>query len=137
MNATAESRAENCLFCKIAAGEIQSKKVLETADVLAFWDINPAAPIHVLVIPKWHYSNAADLAQNPELLAKVVQATNDVMKTEQVQEILGGSSDYQLLFNTGEDAGQTVFHVHAHVLAGISGGALKFSSIQSGSSKEV
>lgn len=104
----------DCLFCKIAAGELPADQVLETHRTVAFRDINPQAPVHVLVIPKDHYESAAALAGAPGgLLAEVVSQAHHVAVAEGISE--GG---YRLVFNTGTQAGQTVPHVHAHVLGG-------------------
>ena len=103
-----------CLFCAIVAGEIPATTVLETDRILAFRDINPQAPTHVLVIPKKHYPDAAALAAaDPGLLAELITAAHRVAAAEGVAE-----TGYRLVFNTGAQAGQTVWHVHAHVLGG-------------------
>lgn len=102
----------DCLFCKIIAGAIPSEKVYEDDVVYAFKDINPKAKVHVLVVPKDHYKDVADLAENnSETLVHVIE----VAKKIAVDAFHG---NFRLIFNTGEDAGQTVFHVHAHVLTG-------------------
>ncbi|WP_129309240.1 histidine triad nucleotide-binding protein [Streptomyces sp. L2] len=105
--------AENdCLFCKIVAGQIPATIVRETETTLAFRDINPQAPTHVLVIPKAHYKNAAELAAGaPQLAADVLAATQAVADDEKLDS-------YRTVFNTGAGAGQTVWHAHAHVLGG-------------------
>ncbi|MFB9909221.1 histidine triad nucleotide-binding protein [Allokutzneria oryzae] len=104
----------DCLFCRIAVGEIPAKIVHESENVLAFRDINPQAPTHVLVIPREHYPHAAALAAGrPEVVAELVVAAGVVAEQEGIAE-----SGYRLLFNTGEQAGQTVFHAHLHVLGG-------------------
>ncbi|MFF4773584.1 histidine triad nucleotide-binding protein [Microtetraspora fusca] len=104
----------DCLFCKIVAREIPADIVLETERALAFRDVNPQAPTHVLVVPKSHHANAAALAQADDGLADdVLKACHDVALQEGVSE-----SGYRVVFNTGVGAGQTVFHVHAHVLGG-------------------
>jgi histidine triad (HIT) family protein len=109
----------DCLFCKIVAGDIPSTKVLETDRVLAFRDIAPHAPTHVVVIPKDHYADTADLARkDPEYLGLVVKAAVDVAEQE------GLTGGYRILTNTGPDSGQTVFHLHVHVLGGRNLGAL-------------
>lgn len=104
------------IFSKIVAGEIPADVVAETDRVLAFRDIAPQAPVHVVVIPKTsEYANVAELAQgDPGLLAEIVAVANDV-----AAELSDG--DFRLLFNKGAGAGQTVFHVHAHLLAGALG----------------
>jgi histidine triad (HIT) family protein len=102
------------LFCAIVAGEVPATVVLETDRVLAFRDINPQAPTHVLVIPKEHYPNVAALAAaDAGLLGEVITEAHHVAETEGVSK-----SGYRVVFNTGAQAGQTVPHVHAHVLGG-------------------
>ena len=103
----------DCLFCKIVAGEIPSDTVRESARTLAFRDIGPQAPTHVLVVPKDHFPDVAALAADPALLAELVSEAHAVAVNEGVAD-----SGYRLLFNTGADAGQTVHHAHAHVLGG-------------------
>jgi histidine triad (HIT) family protein len=104
----------DCLFCKIVAGEIPSTKVHETETTLAFRDINPQADVHVLVVPKAHHEDAVALAvADPQLLADVITSAGAVAKAEGMEE-----SGYRMVFNTGDDAGRTVFHAHLHVLGG-------------------
>lgn len=104
----------DCLFCGIVAGDIPSNRVSQTARVLAFRDINPQAPTHVLVIPKDHYPDLAALASaDPGLLAEVASVADLVADTEGLAE-----RGYRVVFNTGQESGQTVFHAHAHVLGG-------------------
>lgn len=104
----------DCLFCKIVAGDIPSTRVRSTARTYAFRDIAPQAPTHVLVVTRDHHENAAALAAaDPGLLAELVDAAAAVASAEGLDE-----SGYRLVFNTGPDAGQTVFHVHLHVLGG-------------------
>ncbi len=104
----------DCLFCKIVAGEIPAKTVHETDRTVAFRDVNPQAPTHVLVIPKDHYPDAAALAAADDGLAdEVFKAAHAVAEQEGIAE-----SGYRLVFNTGPGAGQTVFHVHGHLLGG-------------------
>jgi len=103
---------EDCLFCKIAAGRIPATIVRETETTVAFRDINPQAPTHVLVIPKAHYANAGALAAGaPEVVADVLREAQAVADDEKLDS-------HRTVFNTGSGAGQTVFHVHAHVLGG-------------------
>jgi histidine triad (HIT) family protein len=103
-----------CLFCAIVAGEIPATTVLETDRVLAFRDINPQAPTHVLVIPKTHYPDVAALAAaDAALLGEVIGAVQQVAAAAAVAE-----TGYRVVFNTGAEAGQTVPHVHAHLLGG-------------------
>ena len=103
----------DCVFCAIVAGEIPSTKVLETDRAYAFRDLAPQAPTHVLVVPKEHHADLAALsAADPGLLADVVAAAVAVAEQE------GLTGGYRVLTNTGPDSGQTVFHVHLHVLGG-------------------
>ncbi|GAA1925784.1 histidine triad nucleotide-binding protein [Streptomyces sodiiphilus] len=102
----------DCLFCKIVAGEVPADVVRETGTTVAFRDINPQAPTHILVIPRAHYRDAASLAAaDPRLAADLLAGAGAVAE----QEELGA---YRIVLNTGAGAGQTVFHVHAHVLGG-------------------
>ncbi|MEV7807756.1 histidine triad nucleotide-binding protein [Microbispora sp. NPDC088329] len=104
----------DCLFCKVVAKEIPADIVLEAGRALAFRDINPQAPTHVLVVPKAHHENAAALAAADDGLADdLLKACHAVAVQEGVAE-----TGYRIVFNTGPGAGQTVFHVHAHVLGG-------------------
>ncbi|WP_282793995.1 histidine triad nucleotide-binding protein [Streptomyces sp. CC224B] len=103
---------DDCLFCKIVAKEVPATIVRETETTLAFRDINPQAPTHVLVIPKAHYADAAALAAgDPAAAADVLREAGEVAAEE-------GADSYRIVFNTGAGAGQTVFHTHAHVLGG-------------------
>jgi len=103
---------DRCLFCRIASGEIKAKIVFEDDAVVAFEDINPQAPTHVLVIPKAHYVDAAALAAGaPELAADVLRETQAIADEDKLES-------YRVVFNTGTGAGQTVWHAHAHVLGG-------------------
>ncbi|SES07432.1 histidine triad nucleotide-binding protein [Lentzea albida] len=101
----------DCLFCRIVAGEIPATVVAETDTTLAFRDIDPKAPTHVLVIPKEHHTAIGDV--DPLLAGQVLATAHQVAKAEGIDE-----SGYRLVFNTGRDGGQTVFHVHCHVLGG-------------------
>jgi len=110
----ATSRSESCLFCRIVAGEIPATVVHETPTTLAFRDIAPKAPVHVLVIPKAHHPDLTSLAQaDPGLAGEVLTAAAAVAKAE---GLLGDG--YRTIFNTGRHGGQEVFHVHAHVVGG-------------------
>ena len=102
----------DCIFCKIVACELPAEIVAETPLSIAFKDISPKAPLHVLVVSKEHHVNIADVAEaDPAAAADLAVLSRQVAKE-------AGVSDYRLIFNTGADAGQTVFHVHGHVLAG-------------------
>ena len=104
--------SEDCLFCKIAAGEVDAEVVLSTDEVVAFRDINAQAPLHVLVVPRDHHPDAASLAAaDPTASAELVTTAAAVATAE-------GYDAYRLVFNTGAAVGQTVFHAHLHVLAG-------------------
>jgi histidine triad (HIT) family protein len=104
----------DCLFCKIVAGEIPATVVHETDQTLAFRDLAPQAPVHVLVIPKAHHPDVAALAEaDPGLAGQVLVSAAAVAKAE------GLSTDgYRVIFNTGGHGGQEVLHVHAHVVGG-------------------
>ena len=109
----------DCLFCRMVAGEIPADVVHETDRTLAFRDINPQAPTHVLVVPKEHHSTAAALAKaDPDLLGAVVRAASAVAVQEGLATEDGVEPGYRVVTNTGPAAGQTVQHVHLHVLGG-------------------
>lgn len=102
----------DCLFCAIIQGEIPASIVFDNERVLAFKDINPQAPTHVLVIPKKHVENAAELAlQDSEVLSELFSVARDIAEEN-------GLNGYRTVFNTGVDGGQTVFHAHLHLLGG-------------------
>lgn len=107
------SESDNeCLFCRLVRGEVPATIVHEDDDLVAFRDINPQAPTHVLVIPRAHHADAASLAAaDPAAVGRLVSAAATVAEQE-------GISGYRLVFNTGVEAGQTVFHVHLHLLGG-------------------
>lgn len=110
--------AENCIFCRIIKGEVPCQKVYEDDDVIAFKDINPAAPVHVLVVPKKHIKSLEELDE--ENIGVVVPVHRAIQK---VAEITGVEKDgYRVIVNTGPAAGQTVMHVHYHVLGGVNMG---------------
>ena len=103
----------NCLFCKIIAGEIPSSKVFESEDVLAFHDINPQAPVHIVVVPKKHVSCADEIdASNSVLVARCFEAIAEIAKQE------GLSSGYRVINNCRADGGQSVMHLHFHLVGG-------------------
>lgn len=105
--------SDDCLFCKIIRREIPAEIVAETDHALAFRDISPVAPTHVLVIPKLHEPNAVALAEaDPEAMGQLFRLVGKVAADE------GLASGYRSVFNTGPDALQTVFHAHVHVLGG-------------------
>ncbi len=105
---------ENCLFCKIIAGEIPSKKVYEDEHVYAFHDINPNAPVHVLVIPKQHIASMNEVgADNIEAVSRVLLTIPKI-----ACELGLAENGYRVITNCGDDAGQTVKHLHFHILGG-------------------
>ena len=102
----------DCLFCKIAAGEIPSTKIYETDEVYAFADIDPQAPFHAIIIPKKHIKCADDInEENSYLIAKVFEVAAKIAKQENLE------NGYRIVNNCGEDGGQTVGHIHFHLLA--------------------
>ncbi len=103
----------NCLFCKIIAGDIPSTKVYEDETILAFRDINPQAPTHVLVVPKAHIADCNDVtAENSAVIAHIFEVIPQIAKAE------GLANGYRVVSNCGSDAGQTVQHLHFHILGG-------------------
>ena len=104
----------SCVFCRISAGEIPATIVYETDTVLAFRNIRPEAPVHVLVIPRAHHVDVAAMAEaDPALAGEVLAAAAAVAKADGLRE-----SGFRVIFNAGEHGGQEVFHVHAHVVGG-------------------
>ncbi len=102
----------DCLFCRIAAGEVPAKKVLENNDVIVFDDINPRAPMHVLAIPRRHLDSADDLTETDgDLLAAIFAALRQVASDH-------GLTGYRIISNVGAESGQSVFHLHFHLLGG-------------------
>jgi histidine triad (HIT) family protein len=103
----------DCLFCKIAAGELDSDRVYESESILAFRDINPGAPTHVLVIPKEHIESARELgADHRGVLLEMIDVINSIAAKE------GLERGYRIVTNVGPDAGQSVHHLHFHLLGG-------------------
>ena len=102
----------DCLFCKIIRKEIPAKIEYEDEDVLAFHDINPQAPVHILVIPKKHISQISELQESDSVMAGRV-----IVRAKKIAEERKWR-DYRLLFNNGPEAGQTVYHIHMHLLSG-------------------
>lgn len=103
----------DCLFCKIAAGEIPSKKVYEDEQVCAFYDIEPQAPVHVLLIPKTHIASAAEItAENSAVVAHIFEVAAQIAKE------LGLDDGFRIVSNCGDSAGQTVKHLHFHLMGG-------------------
>jgi histidine triad (HIT) family protein len=103
--------ADDCLFCKIIAGDVPSTRVYADDHTYAFADINPQAPTHVLVVPREHFANIAELAGDPGAAAGLLAGIRGLVEQQ-------GLTDFRTVFNTGPETGQTVFHVHAHLLAG-------------------
>ena len=104
----------DCLFCKICDGGIQADIVFENNDVLAFNDVNPQAPVHILIIPKKHISTVNDIEASDEvLIGKLYLAAKQIASQKGVND-----EGYRLVVNCNEKAGQTVFHIHMHMLAG-------------------
>lgn len=103
----------DCLFCKIAAGQIPSTKVYEDESILAFRDIAPQAPTHILVIPKCHIASVAEITtENAALIAHIFAIIPQIARQE------GLETGYRVVSNCGKDAGQTVNHLHFHILGG-------------------
>ncbi len=111
--------AQDCIFCKIINGEIPSKKVYEDDLVYAFHDINPVAPVHVLIVPKKHVLGIQEISEEDELLVGHM-----FLVARRIAQDLGLAPDealnggYRLVFNVGKDAGQSVFHLHLHLIGG-------------------
>lgn len=102
----------DCLFCAIVAGDIPATLVFSDDEIVAFEDINPVAPTHLVVVPRAHFENAAELAAaDPQLAGRLVAVMGQLGKDT-------GSAGFRMVFNTGPAAGQSVQHVHGHVLAG-------------------
>lgn len=107
-------RMEDCLFCKIIKGEVPSQKVYEDEEILAFKDIHPAAPIHILVIPKKHIDSLAQIqAEDEEMIGKIYHVINKIAEEQGFKE-----NGYRVIVNCGKDGGQEVMHLHFHLLAG-------------------
>lgn len=103
----------DCLFCKIVDGTIPSKKVYEDDTLLAFYDVSPIAPVHILIIPKQHISSLNDLSsENSQIVAKIFELI------PRLAEQLGLQNGYRVVSNYGNDGGQTVMHLHFHLLGG-------------------
>ncbi|MGW8266712.1 MAG: histidine triad nucleotide-binding protein [Longimicrobiales bacterium] len=104
----------DCLFCRIADGEIPADVVMRTEEVVAFRDINPQAPTHILIIPRTHVATVSDLdGSDAGIMGKLFLAAKELAREDGIEE--GG---YRMVVNAGPDAGQTVFHVHMHLLGG-------------------
>lgn len=104
---------DNCIFCKIVRGEIPSKKVYEDADVLAFHDVHPAAPVHFMLVPKLHIDSLADVEdQHSGLLGKMMLLVSRLAKEQ------GCMDGFRTVINTGHVGGQEVYHLHVHIIGG-------------------
>lgn len=104
----------DCIFCKIAAGEIPSNKLYEDEDIIAFHDIKPIAPVHFLVMPKTHIQSAAEVTgENSAVIARCFEVIAKLAKQEKLDD------GFRVINNCGENAGQTVPHIHFHVIAGL------------------
>lgn len=105
---------KDCIFCTIASGKIPAKKVYEDEQIVAFEDINPQAPVHILIIPREHFANvdAADDA-HLDILGKLILVARDIARNKNVAR-----NGYRLVLNTNPAAGQEVFHIHLHLLGG-------------------
>lgn len=102
-----------CLFCQIISGEIPSTKVYEDDKILAFKDINPVAPVHIVVVPKQHIESANDItAQNSGYISAIFEKIPQIAKSQ-------GIDSYRIINNCGEDAGQSVKHIHFHIVGGV------------------
>ena len=105
---------EDCIFCKIIKGEIPYNKVYEDEEILAFRDINPVAPVHILVIPKKHLNSVLDLNKEDEILVgKIYTIINKIAKEENIDK-----TGFRVVVNCGEDGGQEVKHLHFHIIGG-------------------
>ncbi len=104
----------DCLFCKIINGEIKSAIVYQDEDTLAFKDIHPQAPVHILIIPKQHIEKISDLdEQKSDVISNLILVANKLARDNKIDK-----PGYRLVFNCGADAGQLVFHIHLHLLGG-------------------
>ena len=103
--------SENCIFCKITSKELPTKIIFENEDCIAFNDIKPVSPTHILVIPKKHYKNLWEI-EDKELLGKLLLTVKDIAKQQ------GLENGFRTIINTGDNGGQTVYHLHIHILGG-------------------
>ena len=105
---------DNCLFCNIVAGEIPADIIYEDDSIIAYPDINPQAPVHILIIPKLHISTLNDLKpEHAELIGELILSAKDIAKKEGISD-----AGYRTGFNCNKAAGQTVYHIHLHLLGG-------------------
>ena len=103
----------DCIFCKIIAGELPSRKIYEDDLTMAFWDANPASPIHILIVPKKHIPTLNDIPEDDTLLCRLGLVARKIAKDLGVSE-----SGYRFFINVNRGGGQVVFHLHAHLIAG-------------------
>jgi len=104
----------DCLFCKIILGDIPADKVYESKQIIAFRDINPQAPVHILIIPKAHIPTLNDLStEDTELVGQLIQVAKELAVSEEISD-----EGYRIVFNCNKAAGQTVFHIHLHLMGG-------------------
>lgn len=104
--------AESCIFCKIARGEIPAKMLVNNKEIVAFRDLNPQAPVHVLIVPKKHVASLDD-ANDSDLLGRMIAMAAAIARQEKIAK-----SGYRTVINTGKDGGQSVDHLHIHLLGG-------------------
>jgi len=105
---------DNCIFCKIARGELNTRFIFESDELVAFRDINPQAPTHILIVPKEHIARIDQLTDsNSDLAGRMVLAANAIAKQENISK-----NGYRLVFNCGPDGGQEVDHIHLHLFGG-------------------
>jgi histidine triad (HIT) family protein len=108
-----EQAMNDCIFCKIVAGQIPAKKLYEDDDVLAFWDIAPQAPVHFLVIPKKHIAAPVDVQEeDDQVIGKLIRIGSQLAREN------GVADGFRVIFNNGKKAGQEVFHIHLHIIGG-------------------
>ncbi len=108
-----ESRRD-CIFCKIVAGDVPAEKIYEDTDFVAIEDLNPQAPVHCLVLTRQHIENVNELtSEDTELMGRLFTAAREVARRKRIEE-----PGYRLIVNTGRDGGQTVYHIHMHVMGG-------------------
>ena len=111
---SSSNESHDCLFCKIITKNIPAKVEYEDADLVAIHDVNPQAPFHVLLIPKRHIARIADVEESDlALIGRMIYRAKKIAETRKFSE-----SGYRLVFNSGADGGQTVFHIHLHLMAG-------------------
>ncbi len=103
---------KNCIFCKMVSGEISCNKVYEDGDFLAFRDINPQSPVHILIIPKKHISSLSE-TKDKVMLGSLLCLTSEIARQQQIEQ-----SGYRVVINTNKNAGQSVEHLHVHLLGG-------------------